>query len=362
MNKHGLVFGKFYPYHKGHQYLIRTAMEQSEHVTVVVCSLTTETIPGVLRHAWVNQSVREMLQEPLHQQKGTTVSVIHLDKTVPQEPKEHPDFWTIWTDLLEGYLTEERPAYDALFTSEDYGFPMAEHLGCKHVLVDKERATHPISGTACREEFYDKQNAEHPNFTKAFKQYVELETKQPEAFDYRFVIVGSESCGKSTMTHNLAKALNGVAVDEYGRTFTEEYEIESLADFYVLLQTQLHEFLHTKRPVGKNSILISDTDAIVTQAFADLYFPLREKEFDGMADKHIRSYKEHADLYILLKPTVKWVDDGTREHEKYRDFAHGRIKSLLEKYEIPFVEIEDADYDVRTATALEAVKNLMKKV
>lgn len=362
MYKHGLVFGKFYPFHKGHEHLIRTAMEQSDHVTVVVCSLANERIPGELRHAWVNQSVREMGAESEIKSKNTTVNVVHLDKTVPQEPSEHPDFWRIWTDLLEDYLEENDAPYDALFTSEDYGFPMAEHLGCQHVLVDKERATYPISGTACREELYVHSNAKNPHFTKGFKQYVELETKPAEAYDHRIVIVGSESCGKSTMTHNLAKALNGVAVDEYGRTYTDEFTIESLADFYVLLQTQLHDFLFTPKPEGKNSILISDTDAIVTQTFADLYFPLREKEFDLISDKHIRAYKDYADLYILLKPTVKWVDDGTREHETYREFAHGRIKSLLEKYEIPFVEIEDTDYDVRTATALEAVKDLMKKV
>lgn len=357
--QHGLVFGKFYPYHKGHEFLVRSAIEQSEHVTVIVCSLLTETIPGVLRHAWVTQSVKEMLKEP--QFEGKTVSVLHLDKTVPQEPKEHPDFWKIWTDLLEGYLDEKHSFYDALFTSEDYGYTMAEHLHCTHVLVDKERSKHPVSGTLCRKEMYENQNALNPQFTRFFKEYVELQTKEPEHYDFRVVVVGSESCGKSTMVKNLSERFNAMNVEEYGRDYTNEFDITGIEDFYLLLQKQLHLFLHTKKEPGKESIMISDTDAIVTKTFADLYYPIREKEFDIQATSHILAYKKHADFYVFLKPTVKWVDDGTREFEAYREFATSRIKEQLDSFDIPYIEIDGTDYDERTEKAFLAIKEKMKE-
>ncbi|MCD7034288.1 AAA family ATPase [Metabacillus sp. GX 13764] len=357
MYKHGLVFGKFYPFHKGHHYLIKRAIAASDHVTIVVCSLLSETIPGVLRHAWVHQAVKEMLAE--EEYKGKTADVLHLDKTVPQEPSEHPDFWGIWTDLLEGYLTPAHPAYDALFTSEEYGFQMADCLNCKHVLVDKERLAHPVSGTLCRQYLTGKAGT-HPEFTPFFQEYADLHTKQPKPFQYRFVIVGSESSGKSTMTETLAEKLNAIGVQEYGRTYTDQFPLTGIQDFYILLQKQLHLFLHTPLEAGKNQILICDTDAIVTQTFADLYYPLREKEFDVLAEKHILSYKEHTDLYLFLKPTVKWVDDGTRLHEEYREFAAQRIKDRMDKHGIPYAEIDHPDYETRVAIALDAIFGIIK--
>lgn len=356
MYAHGLVFGKFYPFHKGHHYLIRRAMEESAHVTVVVCSLLSETIPGVLRHAWVHQSVKEMLTEP--EFAGKTADVIHLDQTVPQEPSEHPDFWAIWTGLLEGYLTPAHPKFDALFTSEDYGFQMADCLNCTHVLVDKERLTHPVSGTLCRRFLNDKAGT-HPEFTRFFQEYADIQTKAPEPFHHRIVIVGSESTGKSTMTEKLADQLHAAAVLEYGRTYTDQFPLTGIQDFYILLQKQLHLFLHTPLEAVKNPILICDTDAIVTQTFADLYFPLREKEFDVLAEQHIHAYRQHADLYLFLKPTVKWVDDGTRLHEHYQEFAAQRIKERLDKYGIAYAEIDHPDYDVRTEQAFQAVKKVL---
>ena len=39
---HGVVIGKFYPPHKGHEYLIETALQESDCVTVIVCDVTPD--------------------------------------------------------------------------------------------------------------------------------------------------------------------------------------------------------------------------------------------------------------------------------------------------------------------------------
>ena len=44
--KNGVIIGKFMPLHAGHRYLIETARAQVENLTVLVCSLENEPIPG----------------------------------------------------------------------------------------------------------------------------------------------------------------------------------------------------------------------------------------------------------------------------------------------------------------------------
>ncbi|KKT88976.1 MAG: hypothetical protein UW88_C0006G0001, partial [Candidatus Collierbacteria bacterium GW2011_GWD2_45_10] len=41
-----LVIGKFYPFHKGHQFLIKTALKNSASVTVIVCQTDRYLIPA----------------------------------------------------------------------------------------------------------------------------------------------------------------------------------------------------------------------------------------------------------------------------------------------------------------------------
>jgi cytidyltransferase-like protein len=76
----GLIIGKFLPPHTGHQYLIDFARNWVDRLTVLVCSLAAEPIPGAMRHAWM----REMFP---------AVNVVHVEDENPQEPHEHPDFW-----------------------------------------------------------------------------------------------------------------------------------------------------------------------------------------------------------------------------------------------------------------------------
>jgi HTH-type transcriptional repressor of NAD biosynthesis genes len=65
---------------------------------------------------------------------------------VPSYPHEHPDFWTIWRELIGRYA----PPVDVVFTSEQYGDRLASELGARHVLVDLERRTVPISASLVR--------------------------------------------------------------------------------------------------------------------------------------------------------------------------------------------------------------------
>jgi len=117
-------------------YLIEYAQQRTTHLTVLVCSLAREPIPGPLRYRWVKELFPGL-------------NVQHFAEDVPQTPDEHPDFWDIWRDVIRGYLPT---GPDYVFTSETYGDRLAESLGAQHICVDLKRGTFPVSGTAVRED------------------------------------------------------------------------------------------------------------------------------------------------------------------------------------------------------------------
>ena len=123
----GFLLGKFLPLHRGHMHLIETARSQVDHLTVLVCSLQREPIPGALRHAWVRALYPE-------------VNVQHCTDENPQYPEEHPDFWDIWLASIRRFM----PAGpDLVFSSELYGDELARRLGARRF---------PVSGTAVRQQ------------------------------------------------------------------------------------------------------------------------------------------------------------------------------------------------------------------
>jgi HTH-type transcriptional repressor of NAD biosynthesis genes len=48
---------QFLPLHKGHLHLIDTALNLSEKVTLLVCSIKSEPIPGEVRFRWVKENL-----------------------------------------------------------------------------------------------------------------------------------------------------------------------------------------------------------------------------------------------------------------------------------------------------------------
>jgi cytidyltransferase-like protein len=123
--KRGLVIGKFYPPHRGHKFLIDTALRQVDHLDVIICVRPDQTIPGSMRGSWLRA---------MH----PSANVVEV-----ADPGHDNDshFWAEYTRKILGY------APDAVFTSEDYGDEYARFLGSIHIKVDPERRQVPISGT-----------------------------------------------------------------------------------------------------------------------------------------------------------------------------------------------------------------------
>lgn len=128
-NTSGLIIGKFYPLHKGHNFLIDTALSQVDELTIIIGEKKYHDIPGSVRAEWIKK-----VHPKVHH-----VYVIKEEKDISD-----PTIWAQETIKLIGH----KP--DFVFSSEDYGETFAKSLGSTHVLVDKERVQIPISATKIR--------------------------------------------------------------------------------------------------------------------------------------------------------------------------------------------------------------------
>jgi HTH-type transcriptional repressor of NAD biosynthesis genes len=284
----GLILGKFLPPHRGHQYLVEFGRHYVGRLTVLVCSLQSEPIPGALRQGWM----REMFPH---------VDVVHVTDENPQEPHEHPRFWEIWTETVLRHAPRKP---DVVFTSEAYGFELARRLGAEHVPVDLARELVPISGTEIRAD--------------PLAAWDHLPEPVRAHYVKRVAVVGPESTGKTTLARDLARHYRTVWASEYARGYLESVgadrgltdpeavtDLCTAADIERIARGQIASEDALVRQA--NRVLFSDTDLATTEIYRDLYF--------GGCPDWIRAAGEERrhDLFLVCAPDVPWVADAQRD-------------------------------------------------
>jgi len=316
----GVTIGKFYPFHRGHDHLIRAAKAQVERLVVVVGQRPDQELPGPLRAAWIRE---------LHPE----VEVLLTPEDIPNEPGP-------WAERTLALLEGRRP--DLAFTSEDYGLAWATEMGARHVSVDRPRATCPTSGSALRSDL-----AGHWEWlTPPAKAY----------FARRVVVLGVESSGTTTLARALAEHYQTTWVPEYGRAYWEgrrylrDAEAWSPDDFSRIAAGQRASEEDLARRAER--VLICDTDPLATAVWERRYLgPETPLRWDlGGARR---------DLYLLTAPDFPFVQDGTRESEHLRGSAHQWFREALESQSAPWVLLEGSLED-RLRRAREAIAPLLE--
>ena len=122
------------PPHAGHQYLIHFARSYCRDLTVFVCTLASEPIPGDVRFRWM----RELFPD---------VHLVHVTEEIPQASRSNEGAHTIWAQAVRTRLDVD-PRY--VFSSEAYGTDLADALGATFVPVDPQREVFPISAGMIR--------------------------------------------------------------------------------------------------------------------------------------------------------------------------------------------------------------------
>lgn len=320
MNRYasGLVIGKFYPPHAGHRHLIASAAAQSEHLSVIVLGNRFESLTVEDRADWL---AAEFADHP-------HVNVIAQQDDSPED-YDSDEIWKAHSELMRLALKNAGIAtIDAVFTSEMYGYQLADAFGAEHVLVDAGRDTYPVSGTLCRDDL----GAAWPNIIEPARQGMAT----------RIIIVGAESTGTTTLTRALTEHYRDRFptigdVPEYGRQRTYDKLAEAqlvnpgagmddlvwtAADFALIArrQNELENAAAAQCP-----LVIADTDALATV--------LWERRYAG--DYSFGAWTAAADLprrdiYLITDHVgVDFEDDGFRDGEHIRADMTEWFKELL---------------------------------
>ncbi|AVR75990.1 nicotinamide-nucleotide adenylyltransferase [Aeromonas phage AhSzq-1] len=285
----GFLTGKFAPLHTGHIYFISKAATMVDKLYVVLSydGKRFQDDPRLSlknRLLWLKTTFKDLPH----------IKIVYVDET---NCSPYPDGWHEWSMLVKRAIPHRIGDITKIFSSEpEYteGFnkywPEAEH-----VVVDAERKEVNISATEIR--------------ANPFKFWSYMPSIVRQHYVKKVCIIGTESCGKTTLTKYLSKIYQTSWVEEYGRKFCEQDMCmdESLLQYddYALIAARRYED-ELQATKTANKILFADTNAFITNFYCRLY----EGSFHPMVDEY--EALEKYDLTLVLASDVEWVADGLR--------------------------------------------------
>ena len=153
-HKVGLIFGKFYPLHCGHIYLIEKAMSQVDVLHIILgCEESRDKQlfdksrlpkqPQVSdRFSWLKETFKDRHNIYIHVLDEAGIEF-------------YPNGWQDWSCRVKQILSEHKIKPNVVFTSEPQDVKNHElYFGCQVIIVDANRDFISISATQIRENPY----------------------------------------------------------------------------------------------------------------------------------------------------------------------------------------------------------------
>jgi NadR type nicotinamide-nucleotide adenylyltransferase len=177
------------------------------------------------------------------------IKLIHYKKAIEQDPAT-PGFWEMWRRMMIGFGITPG---DIIVASERYGKKLAEITGTQFFPYDIDRAINPAKATFVRTDPLTHFSAIIPEFQSQLRT--------------RVTIFGAESTGKTTMSRELAKALDATWLFEYARPYLEETVNEiTPRSMTAIWQGQRALQMHAAE-TSASPFVIQDTDLFSTVGY-----------------------------------------------------------------------------------------------
>lgn len=331
--KIGMYGGSFNPLHLGHVNNIIRASNQCEKLYVVLSnSSDKDEIDHRERFMWL---------------KSITADMENIDvfEIFDNENTKQSHDWEIGATNIKKHIGCN---IDVVFAGDDYKERnIWEKLYKESKIVYFSRNEINISSTEIRNNPYEYFNF-LPNIVKQY-------------YTKKICIIGTESCGKTTLVRNLAKYFNTTYVEEAGRyTALEAGGIENMQPYHYFQILFKQKQLESTALENANKILLIDTDSLITLYYYELGFSDTKEinnAFYSIAQNI--SILNNYDLYIFLEPDVKWVPEkGSRIYgdEQIRNINNKKLKKIFDKNNISYISIS-GNYEERYTKA----KNLIEQ-
>ena len=133
--KIGFTIGKFAPLHKGHQFLIETALQEMDKMIVIVYDTDLIDIPTEKRAGWIKELYPNV--------------EIKFAHNPPKQYGLDEESVNIQMKYLTQIIGDEKPTH--FYSSEKYGASVAKYMNLIDRRVDNDREMIPIRATIVRE-------------------------------------------------------------------------------------------------------------------------------------------------------------------------------------------------------------------
>ncbi|MDP4181622.1 MAG: AAA family ATPase [Bacillota bacterium] len=323
MKKTGLVLGKFAPLHKGHQFMIETALKEMDELIVLIYDTDVINIPLQIRSRWIRNLYPDA--RVLEAWDG------------PQEVGDTPEI----KKLNEDYILQrlEGIKITHFYSNEFYGEHVSQALGAVNMQIDRKRDTFPVSATMIREDSFRRKEFVDPIV------YSDLITK--------VVFVGAMSTGKTTICEELARRFNTVWMPEYGREYWENHQINRRINAEQMVEIGRGHIEREDKLIREaNKYLFVDTNAITTYMFAMDYQGYVLPELELMALKAQSRY----DIYFLCCDDIPYDDTWDRSGDQKRHIFQNMIIGDLKERKLPYTELRGT-----LENRINTVQNVLKK-
>ncbi|MEM7218263.1 MAG: AAA family ATPase [Pseudomonadota bacterium] len=332
--RRGVTVGKFLPLHKGHELLLQAAATHCNELTVLVGVTPNDPYSFEQRKRWITAAIQA------GNQNTATMAIVADPDPDPNVAKDAEGtvvderYWQRWLEQNAETLRD----IELVFTSDPYGQELARRIGASWFPVDPTRETVPVSARQIRKD------------RRAYFHFVSDGAKPDVALTV--AVVGAESTGKSMLVRALAEHYSTTYAPEWGRTISDARDALSVADFDAILSMQ--KLLIRRAQLDSDGLCFTDTEAITTALYAPIY----------LGEEHANAWhiarEQRFSLYLLLDPTVPWVDDGTRVLDQpKRQAFHQALIEALDRFGAPYQVIAGSSYEERQRQATLAVDALL---
>lgn len=332
----GMYGGSFNPLHLGHVNDIVIASNMCKKLYVILSNSNYENqIDHRERLMWLKNVTQDMCN----------VEVLEISDD--SQNKEEYD-WNKGANDIKNAIGEK---IDIVFCGDDYkGKNIFESIYPESIIYYISRAEFDVSSTQIRENPY--------------KYFDFLPQTVKKYYTKKVCIIGTESCGKSTLVRNLAKVYNTTYVEEAGRDVCDEAGgIDNMQPKHYFEILFRHKNDENEKLKNANKVLFIDTDSLITLYYYTLGFKETNEyneSFKNLAES--LSDLNDYDVYIFLEPDVDWVQDGTRTYgeQEIREENNRLLKKIFDEKNIKYYCIS-GDYEQRFEKSKEIVNKLIKK-
>ncbi|WP_073087792.1 AAA family ATPase [Chitinophaga jiangningensis] len=325
----GFVFGKFLPFHKGHEAMIRYARVACDQLTILVCCSNTELISPEIRKSWISCTVADLT--------AVDIRIYNYNETeLPNTSVSSESVSAAWAKVFRSLL----PEVDLLVTSEPYGEYVASFMGIRHLPFNPARSEVPVAASMIRRDL------------AGYWSFLPPAVKATLAL--KVVLLGTESTGKSTLTDKLANYFHGTAVQEAARDIIPDSNEFTVKDLYTVANA--HAARIDAAVQGDSPLVFIDTDVYITISYGIHFYDTQIAVSPEIFDSN------RADLYLYLNNDVPYFQDGTRLEQSERDELDAAHRRVLALYNIFYREINGSwEERLQVAIALVAEAYALKQ-